>query len=100
MLLAAGVHKLHAVAVIPENKREGLSAADWVQAAISPWPGHSVEGDAAKAYSTIEGNPEQDLFPLKMKDTARGQAFALLKSKELVSDESDDDEPDFSAYDF
>lgn len=100
MLLAAGVHKLNVTAVVPEGKREGLSAKEWVDAALAVVGGKaSEESTDAFAFGVVEGDPTADRFPIKMKDTARGGAFALLKQKSLVEEEESDDEPDFSAYD-
>jgi len=100
MLLAAGVGKLNVTAVVPENKRDKLSAKEWVEAALASVGGTaSEESTDAFAFGTIDGNPAEDKFPIKMKDIARGGAFALLKQKSLVVEEEDDDEPDFSAFD-
>lgn len=100
MLLAAGLNKLNVAAVIPEDKREQLSAKDWVNAALATVGGQaSEESTDAYAFGTVDGDPTNDRFPIKMKDTARGGAFAVLKSKNLVADEDSDDEPDFSAFD-
>eukprot|EP01127_Copromyxa_protea_P012484 TRINITY_DN3272_c0_g1_i1.p1 TRINITY_DN3272_c0_g1~~TRINITY_DN3272_c0_g1_i1.p1 ORF type:complete len:157 (-),score=60.24 TRINITY_DN3272_c0_g1_i1:46-516(-) len=100
MLVAAGLKKLNVVAVIPEDKREKLSAKDWVSAALAVVGGVlSEESTDAFAFGIVDGNPEEDKFPLKMKDTARGGAFAFLKKNGLVVDEESDDEPDFSAFD-
>ena len=101
MLLSAGLKQLNCYASIPEDKQGSLSAADWVGAALAAVGGSTSEGaSAASAQGTVEGNPEADKFPIKMKDVARAGAFALLREKGLMQEESEeDDEPDFSAFD-
>lgn len=100
MLLAGGLQKLNIVAVVPESKRDKLSAKEWAEAALATVGGKvSEESTDAFAFGVVDGDPTADRFPIKMKDTARGGAFAVLKEKKLVADESDDDEPDFSAFD-
>eukprot|EP01126_Amoeba_proteus_P060273 TRINITY_DN7953_c0_g1_i5.p1 TRINITY_DN7953_c0_g1~~TRINITY_DN7953_c0_g1_i5.p1 ORF type:complete len:103 (+),score=29.36 TRINITY_DN7953_c0_g1_i5:290-598(+) len=102
MLLAAGVNKLHCIATVPESKSELISAQEWAQSALSKVGGALAEGStAASASGTVAGNPDAGKFPIKMKDEARGGAFEILRAKDLLPpDDQDEDEPDFSAYDF
>jgi len=38
-----------------------------------------------------QGNPEKELFPLKMRDAAQAAGFAYIKSKGLIPEEDSDD---------
>jgi len=84
------------VALVPPSKSEGASAIELINKALTviadpPAP----TGNNNLAQAIVKANPEKGIFPIKLKDLARGQVFVLLRERGLVKDEEEDDEPVF-----
>lgn len=96
MLLSAGLDNLILAAVVPESKAELVSAAEWVEAALKVVNATPKDGASKTvAYGEFKCDRENGQFPIKLLDTAKSAAFAFLRSKGQVQDESSDDEPGF-----
>jgi len=99
VLLSGGTSIFIIVALVPPSKSEGASAIELINKALSiisdpPAP----TGNNNLAHAIVEANPEKGIFPIKLKDLARGQVFVLLREKGLVKDEEEDD--DLPVWDF
>jgi len=95
LFFASGTKSLIVAATVPGSKASDYPAIEWVNAALSVVPGQPTgQGDANLAHGLVLANPELAIFPLKLKDQARGYVFPILRKKGLVKeDEEDDDIP-------
>ncbi|GIL92146.1 hypothetical protein Vretimale_12214 [Volvox reticuliferus] len=97
MLLSAGDKTLALLCNIPEALAESyphVKAADWVDKLIEAAGGKVASREESKdvILVLIEGDPENGLFPLKMRDVASSAGFAFLRENGLLpADDSDDD---------
>jgi len=93
MFLSGGTKTFIIVAAVPESKVSGANAIELINTALTvianPPP---AEGTNNLAYSIINADPEKGIFPLKLKDLTRGPVFALLKKRQLVKDEEEEDD--------
>eukprot|EP01062_Namystynia_karyoxenos_P009619 TRINITY_DN1339_c0_g1_i2.p2 TRINITY_DN1339_c0_g1~~TRINITY_DN1339_c0_g1_i2.p2 ORF type:complete len:192 (+),score=97.00 TRINITY_DN1339_c0_g1_i2:87-662(+) len=107
ILISAGDDKLAVIVHVPEmftkSDAEGnvrgyeISAADWLEAALSNLPGDGkgaevIERSPTIASATYVNDPEHGRFVLKAKDAVSGASFAFLRSKSLVVDDDDSEE--------
>ena len=93
MLLSAGVNKLVVLAFVPEDKTSQVSAKEWVEAALKSVGGTLVDGATeSSAQAEVAGDASANKFPIKMKDTARADAFAYLRSKGAIEEDDESEE--------
>jgi hypothetical protein len=97
MLLSAGDKTLSLLCNVPKSLQEQyehVKINDWVDKLITAAGGTVKErNDGEEVVSVlIEANPEDGLFPLKMRDAAQTAGFAFLKEKGLIPDDDDDDD--------
>jgi len=92
MLVSGGTEKFIVVAVVPENKTGTITALEWVNTALSIVSGHQGTGSDTLAHGEIPANPDDGIFPIKLKDLCRGPTFVLLRAKGLVKEEESEDE--------
>jgi hypothetical protein len=90
MLITAGVEKLIVIINIHNQQAENISAKEWLQSSIiGIGKDTDISEDStdtfAKAVITID-------TPFKLKDSVRGNAFAFLRKKKLLVEESDEEE--------
>lgn len=92
IFFSAGNDSLIAIAHVPDNLKANIDIREWLDAAMSTVNGKFV-GDVYdnKLKSEAKADRDNNLFPLKMRDTAIGAGFAFLRKKNLVSDDGDDD---------
>jgi hypothetical protein len=97
LLLSAGLDSLILGASVPADKTAQVSANDWVTAAANAVAGTVTEGGSETAATGSKlGDKEKNEYPIKLLDIAKSGAFAFLRSKGAVQDDSDDDEPVFA----
>merc|ERR1712146_438808 len=91
IMFSAGDDKLIALAYVPDALKE------WLEHVMSS-VGGKVVGDVKDNCLRAEAPADKDnnLFPLKMRDTAIGMGFQLLRKKGLVVDEDSDDDVDYA----
>ncbi|GLC42912.1 hypothetical protein PLESTB_001813800 [Pleodorina starrii] len=97
LLLSAGDKTLALVCNVPKDlaeQYEHVKASEWVDKVVEAAGGkvakREEEGEVIKVL--IEGDTENGLFPLKMRDAASSAGFAFLREKNLLpADDSDDD---------
>jgi len=87
LIISAGVTHL---SVVVDTKDKDISAVEWLTSSLSNITGE-IEGDNDFAKSSVEIET-----PFKLKDVVRGQAFAFLRSKGELEEESEEEE----YYDF
>jgi len=92
MVISGGVERFIVAAVVPEEKTSTITATEWVDEALSVVAGHVSTGNATFAHGIIPANPDQGIFPIKLKDLCRGPTFVLLRKKGLVKEEESEDE--------
>jgi len=97
LILTGGLDKFMCVAVVPDSKKDKVTAADWVNATMAVCKTPAAEGATEnRASAEYTCNKDAGEFPIKMVDTAKAASLAFLRSKGQVEDESDDDdEPAF-----
>ncbi|EFJ45725.1 hypothetical protein VOLCADRAFT_105818 [Volvox carteri f. nagariensis] len=97
MLLSAGDKTVALVCNIPKELGESyphVKAADWVEKLIQAAGGKVAKREESDEVIKvlIEGDTENGLFPLKMRDAASSAGFAFLRENGLLpADDSDDD---------
>lgn len=98
IFFSAGQDNLIAVAHVPDALKDKIDIHEWLNAAMSTVNGKII-GDVYDNKLKAEAKADRDnnLFPLKMRDTAIGAGFAFLRKKNLVSDHDSDDDVDYSA---
>ena len=98
IMLSAGDEKLIALAYVPDDLESTLPIKEWLEHVMSS-VGGKVIGEPANNRLRAEAPADKDnnLFPLKMRDTAIGAGFGLLRKKGLVVDEDSDDDVDYAA---
>lgn len=95
-LLSAGDKTVAFICHVPkalqeEKKESGFSMKEWVEAVCKAANGEIVSETEEVVKITAAGNPEKELFPLKMRDAAQAAGFAYIKSKGLIPEEDSDD---------
>merc|ERR1712146_823360 len=97
IMFSAGDDKLIALAYVPDALEETLPIKEWLEHVMSS-VGGKVVGDVKDNCLRAEAPADKDnnLFPLKMRDTAIGMGFQLLRKKGLVVDEDSDDDVDYA----
>lgn len=95
MLLSAGDKQLVVLCHVPkalQEATEGFSIKEWVEKVTSASSGKVVEETEEVVIAVAEGDPEKELFPLKMRDAAQAAGFQYIKSKGLIPDDDDSDD--------
>jgi hypothetical protein len=97
IFFSAGDEALVALAYVPDALKGTVDIKEWLTEVIQSVGGHVV-GDVYdhKLRAEAKADRANNLFPLKMRDTAIGVGFAFLRKKGLVSDDGDED-VDYSA---
>lgn len=98
IFFSAGDDNLIAVAHVPDALKANIDIKEWIMACMST-VGGAVVGDVYDNKLKAEAKADRDnnLFPLKMRDTAIGAGFEFLRKKGLVNDHDSDDDVDYSA---
>lgn len=109
IIISPSDDKVNVVAYVPKDETENCSASEWLQYVTERLleTGNNVKDVPSKAKELVlsyPGNektfakaslvkdPEQGLFPLKIKDAAINSAYTYLRSKGLFPVDNDDDE--------
>jgi len=95
LFLFGGKEEFIAAAAVPESKAGDFSALEFVNTCLTVVPNPPpAQGTANLAHASVAADPDNNIFPLKLKDLSRGPTFQVLRKKGLVKeDESDDEEP-------
>lgn len=96
VLFCAGPTKLMIYAHVPAERMEACNVEEFLNAVAEPVGAVVIEGssvDGCFLKAEVLGNPDENKFPLKMRDQAVAAGFDFLRSKSLVLDDdgSDDD---------
>lgn len=91
MLLSADDERCAIVAHVPEALKELCEVKEWVEASVKGMDAKYISTDDTIIRLELPKNKEKEQFPLKMRDLVINQAFAFLKDKQLVLDESSSD---------
>lgn len=86
---------------VPNERKEKLSCKEWAEFLITSMDsGKIIEEWADKqgeyCLVTAPGNPEKQLFPIKMRDLAINMGYQMLVKRQLVMDDDSDDEINFA----
>jgi len=93
LFFSSGVKTMIVAATVPESKTKDFPAIEWLNIALTVVPGQPKgEGDEKLAHAVIQANPDLGIFPLKLKDQARGAVFPVLRKKGLIKEDEDDDD--------
>jgi len=93
LFFSSGVKTLIVAATVPESKIKDFPAIEWLNIALTVVPGQPKgEGDEKLAHAVIQANPDLNIFPLKLKDQARGAVFPVLRKKGVMKVEGHDDD--------
>ena len=94
-----GPESLAVCIYVPEDSE--VQAKEWLDAAMEGIGGMAVATDVHETGSMIslkvQQNTEAGRFPIKDKDEVIHHAFTYIRSKGLLNETDDDDEPDISA---
>jgi hypothetical protein len=82
------------VAYVAEDKQAKVNAAEWMADCVACCGGTMIKGDIAYAIGEAPADPENGMFPIKMKDTALAKAIAYLKDRGCFPDLPDDSDDD------
>jgi len=89
LIIAAGRTKLSCLASIPPAQRgKGVACQEWIKSLLV-FP--EAKGDANEAGAELDCDPDKDEFPIKMKDSTAGNAFAFLKKLKFLDEGSEDE---------
>ncbi len=82
---------------VPEELKASLDAKEWFGAICESVKADVEEaGDTGLLRATVKADPDKEVFPLKLRDTAVNRSYELLVSKGLVRPESDDDDENYA----
>eukprot|EP00053_Salpingoeca_punica_P003164 m.41531 g.41531 ORF g.41531 m.41531 type:complete len:178 (+) comp12012_c0_seq1:64-597(+) len=81
---------------VPQPLHEKLTPAEWMKSVLEAVGGEILTQDECNIKAIIKGDAEKQRFPLKLRETAISASFALLKSKMLILDDSDDDDTNYA----
>jgi len=86
---------------VPNERKEKLACKEWADILIGAMEaGKIVEewSDEQGEYCLVKaaGNPDKEQFPIKMRDLAINQGYAMLVKRQLVMDDDSDDEINFA----
>ena len=83
---------------VPEEVTAKLTITDWSERIMAVLGGEIVSKTDTQYVIVSPGVPEQERFPIKMRDEAISAGFVLLREKLLVPEDDDsDDDIDFEA---
>lgn len=88
LLFSAGDTKLLLLCHVPASV-EGATAEEFLKAVADSVDAKIIESTDEMCKAEALADPDNNRFPLKMKDTAIGAGFAFLRSKSLVLDDDD-----------
>lgn len=104
MLLSAGEKQLAVVCQVPKALQESNPAfnmKDWVQVVVESTGAKITEEGEELVRLVAAADPDNDRFPLKMRDSAQNACFAYLRTKGLLpADDSDSDDMPPNPEDF
>jgi nucleoside-diphosphate kinase len=98
IFFSAGDKELSIICHVPEERKAELSCADYLNAILGPLKDAGVKPVIEKGTDenflkvNIKGNPDANVFPLKLRDECVARGFDFLKSKGLILDDESDDE--------
>ena len=96
LLLTAGKKNLLALAIVPESRKSVVSAKEILDAALTDFSVETKELPSGGVLGTVKADEEKNVFPIKVKDTARANASAFMQKKGCFGeDDSSDDEVAF-----
>ncbi|KAI8590614.1 hypothetical protein HDU88_007754 [Geranomyces variabilis] len=98
MIFSVGEKRVAIVAHVPESQKEKIDAKVWLQNVVEAFDGKVLGGDSLLAYGEILGNPEKEIFPLKVRDLALPKAIEYLRSKKLFPEAADDSSDDEAVF--
>jgi len=85
---------------LPKELQEGekcVTLDEWIEVMTAGLSPEIVDKTETTARVICPQSTEKQLFPLKMRDTAINNSFAMLRSKELVADDDSGSEDDMGA---
>lgn len=92
--LAAACRQVAFLCHVPkalQEKTEGFSIKEWVEA-VAKASGAEIVSETEEVVKLVaKGDPSKEQFPLKMRDAAQAAGFAYIKSKGLIPEDDSDD---------
>merc|ERR1711972_293985 len=95
VIFSAGAEQLAVVAYVPEDKREELSAEDWLKAVLANFSGEVVSTAKDMCTGTVKTNADKGVFPLKIREPMILEANDFLRKKGLFPEDDGDDDDDY-----
>lgn len=93
VLFSAGPTKVLMYAHVPDECKDKATVKEFLEAVAAPLNGKVTDLSENFGKAEAAGDPDNNLFPLKMRDQAIAAGFEFLRSKSLILDDdgSDDD---------
>ena len=86
------LEKVAIVAHVPAELQEIVKLEDWLNSILTPTGGEILEKTDTTAKAVIKGDSAAGRYPIKLRELGINSSFAFLKSKNLITEDSDDDE--------
>ncbi len=97
LFASAGDDQLACMVHVPKALAEKLTLKEWVDAVAGAIKAEVVEIGEEFAKFKVAADPENGIFPLKVRDAAIAAGLALLKSKGLIPlNDSESDEINYA----
>merc|ERR1712187_566900 len=96
MVFSAGDSRLAMVAYVPEEKQGELNCEEWLAKVVSMFPGGKIlSKDKTYCSGEIPQDANNNVFPLKIRESLILEANNYLRKKGLFPEDNDDDDDDF-----
>lgn len=103
IFMSAGKDALIILAYVPKDLSSEMNITEWMEKVLVGTGGKivgEIYNDGTMLRAEAKADTDNNLFPLKMRDSAMGQGFDYLRKRGLVVDEDSDDDVDYeSMYD-
>jgi hypothetical protein len=96
ILFCAGPTKVMMFANVPPEQAEKATVKEFLEAVCAPIDGKITEDGEFFMKAEAAGDPDNNRFPLKMRDQAIAAGFDFLRAKQLVLDDDSDDDINFA----
>lgn len=96
IFFTAGETNLAMLCHVPKEVQDKASMVEFFTACLKPVGVEAVKIDEFNMYAEMAADPENDRFPLKLRDVAISAGFEYLKAKQLILDDDSDDDINFA----
>lgn len=96
IFFAASDNHLAILGHVPKECEDKATLDEFMAAVLKPFNGKAVPAGDKMAACEIAGNPDKNIFPLKLRDECISAGFDFLRAKGLIMEDGSDDDINFA----